>query len=68
MEDKASPHTAYLVEGFLEEEGTCRMEWTAKPPDLNPIEHVWNAFGRATAQRQYPPNTFQTLKSALTEA
>ncbi|GFU86047.1 hypothetical protein TNCV_3070491 [Trichonephila clavipes] len=34
-----------------EEEDFCRMEWPAKSPDLNPIDHAKNALGRATAQR-----------------
>ncbi|GFW22691.1 DDE_3 domain-containing protein [Trichonephila clavipes] len=67
MEDDAHPHRAYLVEVFLEEEGTFQMEWPAKSFDLNPIEHVWNAPGRTNVPHQYVPNTHQTLKSVLIE-
>ncbi|GFX10169.1 transposable element Tcb2 transposase [Trichonephila clavipes] len=57
MDDNCRPHRANLVEGFLFEEGVVRMEWPACSPDMNPIEHVWNALGRRVAGRQSPPQT-----------
>ncbi|GFW15660.1 transposable element Tcb1 transposase [Trichonephila clavipes] len=35
--------------------------------DLNPIENVWDAFGRQVAGRNYPPTNKNTLIRALTE-
>ncbi|GFW77723.1 transposable element Tcb1 transposase [Trichonephila clavipes] len=67
VDDNARSQRANLLENFLEEEGICRREWTVKSPDLNPIEHVWEALGRAISRRQYPPNTHQTLNSVLVE-
>ncbi|GBN10996.1 hypothetical protein AVEN_13658-1 [Araneus ventricosus] len=49
MDDNARPHRALLVDEFLESEDTRWMDWTARSPDLNPIEHVWDALGRAIA-------------------
>ncbi|GFY15498.1 transposable element Tcb2 transposase [Trichonephila clavipes] len=46
MDDNCRPHRANLVEDFLFEEGIVRMEWSACSPDMNPIEHVWDALGR----------------------
>ncbi|GFV83613.1 transposable element Tcb2 transposase [Trichonephila clavipes] len=43
------------------------MEWTACSPDMNPIEHVWDALGRRVAGRQPPPKTLQELERALLE-
>ncbi|GFU36705.1 transposable element Tcb2 transposase [Trichonephila clavipes] len=43
------------------------MEWPACSPDMNPIEHVWNALERRVAGRQPPPQTLQELKRALLE-
>ncbi|GFX08593.1 transposable element Tcb2 transposase [Trichonephila clavipes] len=40
------PHRTNLVEDFLFEEGIVRMEWPACSPDMNPIEHVWDALER----------------------
>ncbi|GFW18993.1 hypothetical protein TNCV_165061 [Trichonephila clavipes] len=39
------------------------MDWPARSPDLNPIEHVWDFLGRCLAARTLPPNI---LKNNLT--
>lgn len=67
MDDNCRPHRADLVEDFLFEEGIVRMEWPACSPDMNPIEHVWDALGRRVAGRQPPPQTLQELERALLE-
>ncbi|GFT85783.1 transposable element Tcb2 transposase [Trichonephila clavipes] len=46
MDDNCRPHRADLVEDFLFEEGIVQMEWPACFPDMNSIEHVWDALGR----------------------
>ncbi|GFV78540.1 transposable element Tcb2 transposase [Trichonephila clavipes] len=55
MDDNCRPHCANLVEDFLFEEGIVLMEWPACYPDMNPIEHDWDALGRQVAGRQPPP-------------
>ncbi|GFX58885.1 transposable element Tcb2 transposase [Trichonephila clavipes] len=67
MDDNCRPHRVNLVEDFLFEEGIVRMEWPAYSPDMNPIEHVWDALGRRVADRQPPPKTLQELERALLE-
>ncbi|GFU50285.1 transposable element Tcb2 transposase [Trichonephila clavipes] len=67
MDDNCRPHRANLVEDFLFEEGIVRMKWPACCPDMNPIEHVWDALGRQVAGRQPPPQTLQGLERALLE-
>ncbi|GFT99247.1 transposable element Tcb2 transposase [Trichonephila clavipes] len=61
------PDRANLVEDFLFEEGIVRMEWPACSPDMNPIQHVWDALGRRVAGRQPYPQTLQELEKALLE-
>ncbi|GFX68871.1 transposable element Tcb1 transposase [Trichonephila clavipes] len=67
MDDNCMPHRANLVEDFLFEERIVRMEWPAYSPDMNPIEHVWDALRRRVAGRQLPPQTLQELERALLE-
>ncbi|GFU40689.1 transposable element Tcb2 transposase [Trichonephila clavipes] len=43
------------------------MEWPACSPDMNPIEHVWDALGRRVAGHQPPPQTLQEWERALLE-
>ncbi|GFX46179.1 transposable element Tcb2 transposase [Trichonephila clavipes] len=61
MDDNCRPPRANLVEDFLFEEGIVRIDWSACFPDMDPIEHVWDALGRQVAGRQPPPQTLQEL-------
>ncbi|GFW12364.1 transposable element Tcb2 transposase [Trichonephila clavipes] len=68
MDDNCRPHRANLGEDFFFEEGILLMEWPACSPDMNPIEHVWDALGRRVAGHQIPPpQTLQELERALLE-
>ncbi|GBN97181.1 hypothetical protein AVEN_65847-1, partial [Araneus ventricosus] len=40
MDDNAHPHSARLVWSYQESETIPQMAWSARSPDLNPIEHV----------------------------
>ncbi|UYV75993.1 hypothetical protein LAZ67_13002054 [Cordylochernes scorpioides] len=43
------------------------MDWPARSPDLNPIEHVWDALGRRIGARHPSPRTLAELRTALLE-
>ncbi|GFS96712.1 transposable element Tcb2 transposase [Trichonephila clavipes] len=65
MDDNAPCHRTVAAEQLLESEDIERMEWPARSPDLNPIEHVWNFLGRRLAARTLLPVTIRELRLAL---
>ncbi|GFU69999.1 transposable element Tcb2 transposase [Trichonephila clavipes] len=67
MDDNERPHKTLAVEELLEREDITRMDWPAYSPDLNPIEHVWDALGRRIAARLHHPENTTQLKQMLVE-
>ncbi|GFX05986.1 transposable element Tcb2 transposase [Trichonephila clavipes] len=65
MDDNAPCHGTVAAEELLESEDVERMDWPARSPDLNPIEHVWDFLGRRLAARTLPPVTIRELRLAL---
>ncbi|GFU37284.1 transposable element Tc3 transposase [Trichonephila clavipes] len=65
MDDNAPCHHTVAAEQLLESEDIERMDWLARSPDINPIEHVWDFLGRRLAARTLPPVTIRELRLAL---
>ncbi|GFV23812.1 transposable element Tc3 transposase [Trichonephila clavipes] len=65
MDDNAPCHRTVAAKQLLESEDIERMDWPARSPDLNPIEHVWDFLGRRLAARILPPVTIRELRLAL---
>jgi hypothetical protein len=42
MDDNARLHRAHITNLYLEEAAIVRMDWPARSPDSNPIEHAWD--------------------------
>ncbi|GFU89175.1 transposable element Tcb2 transposase [Trichonephila clavipes] len=65
MDDNAPCHRTVAAEQLLESEDIERMDWPARSPDLNPIEHVWDFLGRRLTARTLPPVTIRELRLTL---
>ena len=65
MQDNARAHTARLSMTFLDDEGITVMNWPARSPDLNPIDHAWDMLSRPIGQRKHPPESVQSITDAL---
>ncbi|GFS70194.1 transposable element Tcb2 transposase [Trichonephila clavipes] len=65
MDDNAPCHCTVAAVQLLESEDIERMDWPARSPDLNPIEHVWDFLGRRLTARTLPPVTIRELRLAL---
>ncbi|UYV81694.1 hypothetical protein LAZ67_20002009 [Cordylochernes scorpioides] len=62
MDDNSRPHRARLVNEYLQSENIRKMDWPARTPDLNPIEHVWDALGRRIGARVKPFKIYSRMK------
>ncbi|GFY22720.1 transposable element Tcb2 transposase [Trichonephila clavipes] len=65
MDDNTPYHRTVAAELLLESEDIERMDWPARSPDLNPIEHIWYFLGRRLAARNLPPVTIRELRFPL---
>lgn len=67
MDDNARPHRALVARQYLEREDIERMDWPARSPDINPLEHVWDILQRRICDRPVQPLTKEELTRAHIE-
>jgi len=67
MDNNARPHRARVVEQYLQAETTDHMDWPARSPDINPIEHAWDLPQAAVSAHPVQPASFQELGTAQME-
>lgn len=63
--DNARPHTARLSTAYLAANNIAILPWPSMSPDLNPIEHIWDALDRRVRSRVNAPATPNELFQAL---
>ena len=67
MDDNAHAHRAHITNRYLEQAAVVRLDWPARSPDLNPIEHAWDMLQKAISSCQVQPATVRELREALIE-
>lgn len=68
MHDNARPHVAHIVNEYLQEVGIQKLQWPARSPDLNPIEHIWDKLKTSIKTASNPPQTLSQLRDAALTA
>ena len=65
QDDNARPHHARGVQGYFRQHGIQRIEWSARSPDMNTIEHLWDLLERHVRGRPQVPQTVADLHQSL---
>ena len=52
MDDNARAHRARITNRYFEQAAIVRLDWPARSPDLNPIEHAWDMLQKAISSLQ----------------
>ena len=66
-DDNARPLRAHVTNQYLEDATIVRMDWPARSPDMNPVEHAWDMLQKAIYARPIQPTTVPKVRTALQE-
>jgi hypothetical protein len=65
IDDNARPHSARIVQHFLQQEAVQKIPWPAMSPDMNPIVHVWDFIGQRINQCNPKCQNIDELRTAI---
>ena len=65
MQDNATSHSARATRQYLAANNVQVMDWPARSPDLNPIEHIWDLLDRRLRNARNPPQTVAALRQEV---
>ena len=61
VDDNARAHRGQPAREFMCDINITNMDWPARSPDMNCIEHVWDKLETAFANHPQPPETLPDL-------
>jgi len=65
VDDNARPHSAGVVQQYLEAETIDHIRWPALSPDLNPNQHAWDLLHAAVYTRSVQPVSLSVLANTV---
>ena len=68
IQNNAPPHAARDMAVFLDQQDVDVMDWPARSPDMNPIDHVWDQMSVWIRDKDDPSSTIAELNNAVRQA
>lgn len=67
QQDNDPKHTSRMARDWFQENNINVLPWPASSPDMNIIEHAWDALERRVRERPNLPRNLEELWVALSE-